>query len=102
MKINFLKKKNSFQKKNFTFNASLYWKLILLGALAIMLGSFFYGYHLFKEVDQDSVLLVVNTPEQNQTVNINSLQKMLNLFSNRAEKSNQILNSPAPVVDPSL
>ena len=39
---------------------------------------------------------------QTSMVNENRILKALDYFSAREEKSNEILNSPAPVVDPSL
>jgi hypothetical protein len=102
MKIKFFKKENNFKKKNFVFNTNLYWGIALFGAFAIILYSFFFGYNLFKEINQEPVLPDTNQAGQVPVVKIDRLKTVLNYFSLREQKSIQILNSPAPVVDPSL
>jgi preprotein translocase subunit SecY len=62
----------------------------------------FFGYHLFTETNQEPALSLSNAGGQIENINEDHLEKVLNYFSKREEKSNQILNSPSPVVDPSL
>ncbi len=102
MKINLFKKEKSFKKKDFTFHSNLYWRIILLGTTIIILLSFIFSYHLFIQINQDPVLLIENNSGQLPLVNKDRIDKVLNYFSEREKKSIEILNSPAPIVDPSL
>lgn len=101
MKINFSKKENSLKKKDFTFHPNFYWKIILLCAFVIILFSFLFGYYLFMQTNQESVLPATNGGEVS-LVKEDNLEKVLNYFSERERKSIEILHSFAPVVDPSL
>jgi len=102
MKINFFKKENNFEKKDFTFRPNFYWRIILFGTTIILFLSFIFSYHLFKQINQESVLLPTNEDGQSGTINKDRILKVLNYFSEREKNSIRILNSPAPVVDPSL
>jgi hypothetical protein len=102
MKLDFLKKKNNFKKKDFTFNPNLYWQFTILGVLIVMIATLFFGYHLFKQVNLGSVLSTVNNSEQVPSISTDRIKKVLNYFSEREQKSKEILSSPVPVVDPSL
>ena len=102
MKIKIFKKENDFNKKDFTFNPNLYWKLVLLVTFMLMVLSFFFGRYLFEQVNQVSSTPQANDNGQVPTVEKNRVEKVLNYFSAREQKSNEILSSPSPVVDPSL
>jgi hypothetical protein len=102
MKINFFKKENNFKKKDFSFNTNFYWKLAVAVASVGVLWAFFFGYNLFMQINQESSFLSANPGTQIPTVDQNRLNKDLNYFSDRQRKSADILNSPSPVVDPSL
>ena len=102
MKLDFLKKKNNFKKKDFTFNPNLYWQFAIFGMLIVIIVALFFDYHLFKQVNQESVSSTVNNSGQVPSISTDRIKKVLNYFSEREQKSKEILNSPAPVVDPSL
>ena len=102
MKIDFFKKENNLKKKNFTFNPAFYWELAVFIVFVIIILSFFFGYYLFVQINQNPVLPATLGGEQTVTVSSDRLEEVLNYFSAREEKSNQIINSPSPVVDPSL
>ncbi|MFA6258041.1 MAG: hypothetical protein WC671_03495 [Candidatus Paceibacterota bacterium] len=102
MKINLFKKEKSFKKKDFTFFTNFYWRIILLCAVVIIFLSFLFSYRLFVQINQDSVLPIENNDGQLPIVNKDRINQVLNYFSEREKKSIEILNSPAPVVDPSL
>lgn len=101
MKINFFKKEKSFQKKSFLLNANLYWRIIVYGVFLSSLVFFFFSYNLFVDTNKE---FVSSTDLNNQTdlVTKERIDKTLDYFSNREQKSNQILYSFSPVVDPSL
>lgn len=102
IKINFLKKEKKFDKKDFTFNADFYWKIILLCATVIILLSFVFSYRFFMQINKEYVLPVVNDNQEFLKISKDRIEKTLNYFSEKEKKSTEILNSPAPVVDPSL
>ena len=102
MKIDFFKKENNFKKKEFAFKPNFYWKFTLLGTLLMVILVSFFGYYLFEQINKEFVLPTISDNGQVPTINTDRIEKVLNIFSERETKSNQILNSPAPVVDPSL
>lgn len=102
MKINFFTKANNFKKKDFNFNTSLYWKIALLIGLLIIMASSFFGYNLFTKINQETILPDSNAGGQGPSVDKGRLEKIIDLFSKREDKSLQIINSPVTVVDPSL
>jgi hypothetical protein len=101
MKINIFKKRNNFKKKNSAPNPSTYWELVIFGVFFVMILSFFFGYYTFTQINKESDTPTVKDNGQVPTVNKDRIENVLNYFSNRAQKSTQILNSPVPVVDPS-
>lgn len=102
MKINFFTKSNNFKKKDFNFNTSFYWKLALFGGFIIIILSFFFGYNLFVQINQETPSLDVNVGGQSPLVNKEKLDKILNIFLDKENRSLQIINSKALIVDPSL
>lgn len=96
------KKEKKFKKKDFVFNAYFYWKLAVLGAFFLMILSFVFGYYLFTKINQEPDLSEFSVGGQVPTVNKNRISEVFRIFSEREKKSAEILNSPAPVVDPSL
>jgi hypothetical protein len=102
MKIEFFKKRNNFKKKKSDFNPNFYWELSIFTAFVIMIASFFFGYYLFTQINQEPTSSTINTDGQVPTVDKNRIENDLNYFSEREQKSTDISNSPSPVVDPSL
>jgi hypothetical protein len=54
------------------------------------------------QTNQESILSTANNSGELPLVNKDSLGKVLNYFSEKEKRSIEVLNSPAPVVDPSL
>lgn len=102
MKINIFKKRNNFKKTNSTPNPNIYWELIVFGVSFVMILSFFFSYYTFTQINKEIDTPTVKDNGQVPTVNKDRIENVLNYFSNRVQKSTQILNSPVPVVDPSL
>lgn len=102
MKINFFTKKNNFKKKDFTIYPNLYWKSILFCAFVIILFSFIFSYRLFVQTNQEFSLPSMDNGGELPFINKDSFEKVLSYFSEKEKKLIEILNSPAPVVDPSL
>ncbi|MFA6077083.1 MAG: hypothetical protein WC735_03345 [Candidatus Paceibacterota bacterium] len=104
MKIKFLKKEKSFKKKkeNLLLNINFYWQLAVLFIFVVILLSSFFGYYLFTQTNKELVLSTVDVIPEVETVKKERIEKVLEYFSRREQKSDKILNSPAPVIDPSL
>lgn len=101
MEMKFLKKKKKFKKGGSEVKPDLYWKYILLTTFALIILSFAFGFYLFGKINKESVLAVTDTSEQN-IIKKERINKALEYFSKRKIKSAEILNSPSPIIDPSL
>lgn len=99
--IKFPKIKKSFKKKSTEPNPHFYWKLVVFIFFLIILGSFIFGYYTFLQVKDESTSFIENINKK-RPIKTERLKNVLEYFSLREEKSAEILNSPAPVVDPSL
>jgi hypothetical protein len=102
MKLEIFKKRKEFNKKKSGVNPNRYWKLTILVTIIVLILAFVFDYYLFTQINQELVVPVVSDNNQVGIVNTNRIKKALDYFSEREQKSTQILNSPAPVVDPSL
>ena len=100
--LKFFKKEKKFKKESSGFNPNLYWKLAVCFIFVVILSAFFFGYYLFVKIDRKPILQVGNSSGQVETIKKERIEKVLEYFSSQKQKSNQILNSSAPVIDPSL
>lgn len=101
MEIKFFKTKKNFKKKNLELNPDFFWKLIVLLVFILILFSFVFGYYLFTESRKDPIFSLEDINKK-QAPEIEKTKKVLEYFSTQDKKSLEILNSPSPVVDPSL
>ena len=67
----------------------------------LILASCAFGLYLFMKISNESVAPVINVGKQD-TIKKERLNKVLEYFSEREKKSIEILNSPSPIIDPSL
>jgi hypothetical protein len=105
MDLNFLKKikiEHKIKKENFDIKADIYWKFILAFSLLLILSSFAFGYYVFTNIDQDNKLLNQNTDQKTSPIKKDKLNSVLKYFSEKEDKIENIISSPAPVIDPSL
>jgi hypothetical protein len=102
MQITFFQKKKSFKKEEKNTDPDFFWRILLLATFFIILASFFFGFLLFKQVDRELVLPAGGPDAKLQKITKGRIDKVLGYFSERAKKSEKILNSPSPIVDPSL
>jgi hypothetical protein len=61
-----------------------------------------FGYFLFMRIDEDFVFSPSQEGSQSITIKKERIDKVLEYFSLRADRSSQIMNSPAAIIDPSL
>ncbi len=102
--IKFFKKEKNWEKGKggSWLNINFYWELAVCLVLLVVLFSFLFGYRFFMRINEEFVLEVNSDNSQVETVKKERIEKVLEYFSLRKQKSSQILNSPAPIVDPSL
>src|SRR5579862_3911214 len=102
MAIKFFKKEKIFAKEKTSLNVSLYWKLAVFFVFLATLGAVAFGFYLFMQVNQDFTLEAGSTSGQVDTVKKDRIDHVLDFFTARAKKSDEIIAAPAPVADPSL
>ena len=102
MKITFFKKENSFKKKDFKLDSNFYWKIAVGIAFCSILFAIFFGFSFYIQISREPVLPASSDGGQVPTVRKDRIEKALNYFSTKEQKSNEILNSPSPLIDPSL
>ena len=102
MKIKFFKIKKNFKKGNFQINPNFFWKIILSLALIIAVSSFVFGFYVFMNLNSEINPETDTTSAQAGTIKKDRLEKILKYFSDKEKKSAEILNSPSPIIDPSL
>lgn len=102
MEIKIFKIRKSFKKGGPHTNPDVYWNILQGVALVIVLGAFIFGFLLSKKINQELILSTENINQQAETISKERIDQALEYFSLRKQKSDQILNSPSPVIDPSL
>jgi len=101
MQIKIFKIKKSFKKGGIHINPGIYWSLSLFIALIIVLFSAVFGFYLFQKINKGLIMSTDNNT-QVQTINKERINSALQYFLERKNKSEEILNSPSPIIDPSL
>ena len=99
---NLFKKKTSFRKGGFHTNPNIGWELILVVAFGIIAGLFVFGFSLFRKTNEEFNAPISGLPLGTASIREKKLQDVLKIFSDREQRSREILGSPAGVVDPSL
>lgn len=101
MDLKFLKKKKKFRKGGSGIKPDLYWKYILWMTFGLIFISCIFGFYLFIKTNKELVVPVVNVDGQG-IIKKERIDKVLEYFQERENKSIEILNSPSPIIDPSL
>ena len=102
MQISFFKNKNNFKKGNLKIRPDFYWHIILSFGILLILLSAVFGFYLFEQTERESNLSINSSNELIPTVKKERIDKVLEFFTLREQKSKEIINSPSSVVDPSL
>ncbi|MEK7060148.1 MAG: hypothetical protein AAB970_00810 [Patescibacteria group bacterium] len=101
MNLNFLKKKKKFKKGGLGIKPDLYWRYILYMTFILIFLSCAFGLYFFIKTNEKPIIPTVGVNGQD-TIKKERFDKVLEYFSEREKKSLQILNSPSPIIDPSL
>src|SRR3989338_6354260 len=99
--LKFLKPNKRFQKKKGWARPEFYWQGILLLALASALGFAIFAFYLFRKISGETAVSSPLADQQAEMIKKERIQKALDYFAQRAKKSENIINSPAPLTDPS-
>ncbi len=94
--------KKKFKKSEHQPNPDFYWQLLLFITSVLILLAVVFGLHLFFRVNQEDLTSNLEYQGQSQKISKTRIDKALQYFANRANKSETILNSVAPVADPSI
>ncbi len=100
-KIKFLKREKKFRKGDSWIKPDLYFRLVVLVVLFLVAVFMAFGWYFFRETSMEQSASVENVsfPEN---LDEKKIRGVLDYFEARKEKSKEILNSPSPVIDPSL
>lgn len=103
IKINFLKfkKEKKFKKRSFDISISFYWKVLLYVSFIFIILAFVFGSYFFMKINKETVLPDIKASGQIEKVKKERIEKVLNYFTEKEQKTNSILISGSPVVDPS-
>lgn len=101
MDLKYFKKTKRFKKGGSGIKPDLFWKYILSITFILIFSSCAFGLYLFLKTDGKAILPAVNINEQD-LIKKERLEKALDYFEDRERKSAEILNSPSPIIDPSL
>ena len=102
MDIKFLKIKKTFRKGGLHINPDVFWNILQGTAFVLVISSFIFGFYLFYKIEKGFVLPTQSTDNKTQSIDMERINKILELFSQKKEKSTKITNSPSPIVDPSI
>ncbi|MEO5635277.1 MAG: hypothetical protein ABIS26_02005 [Candidatus Paceibacterota bacterium] len=102
MKIKLFKNKKTFKKGGIHRDPDIYWGITLLTAFIIVIVAVIFAFNLFEKINGDSIAGNEDNTSQTNIIKKERIDEILKYFLDRKQKSDQIIVSPAPVVDPSL
>jgi hypothetical protein len=101
MNLKFPKIKKAFRKGGLHTNPDVYWDILQAAAFIIMVSSFIFGFYLFRKIDREFVTINDDSNSQVKLIGKERVDKILEYFKDKENKSIEILNSPSPIIDPS-
>ena len=102
MKIKISPIKKNYKKGNDKINSDFYGMIIVSTFFVLMILSSIFGIYNYKQVTKENILTNENIPGKAEREKKDRINKVLEYFKQREEKSTEIMNSSASVVDPSL
>ncbi|HTE48301.1 MAG TPA: hypothetical protein VK675_00125 [Candidatus Paceibacterota bacterium] len=100
--MKFFKKEKKFKKRSLHLSPNLFWKLAVWVMFMTAVFSAIFGYYLVLQINKEFIVPEATSSGQVEIVKKERIDKVLVNFSLRKTLSDQILKSPAPIVDPSL
>ena len=102
MDLKFLKFEKKFKKKEHQPDPDFYWRIIFgVTAVLVLSGVVFAGY-LMKQINQQDFSLSLEYGGEARKISNDRIDKVLQYFTNRENKSKDILVLPSPKRDPSI
>lgn len=104
IKLNLLKKKknNNLKKINYLINPKFYWRFVLFLICSMLLFSTLFGIYIYGESIADFNLSPENFVGYTEKVKKDRVENVLNLYSEKEKRVNDILENKEFLVDPSL
>lgn len=102
MKIEIFKNKKKFKKGGFHTNPNIGWELVLGVAAVLTIASISFGVYLFIETNKKFTTPDTDGSSEVKIVKKDRIEKVLEYFSLREQRSAAILISPSPIIDPSI
>ncbi len=102
MKLKFPKRKKVIKKKNENIRPDFYWRIILNTAFVFAVLFVVFAYFSFIRITKSPAISEEEANLNNPSISRQRIDNALKYFENRREKSDYIISSPSPVVDPAL
>ena len=107
MNLKIFKTKKKFKKSEHQPNPDFYWKIIFFITAVLVFIALGFGIDLFLKVNKEDFSPTIEQPAteddgQSQKISNERINKVLEYFADRENKSKNILNSASPIKDPSL
>lgn len=102
MKIKIPKIKKKFKKGGIHSDPDIYWGGALLVAFIIVVIAVVMSFNLFRKINADFTPGNDNGGLQAGKIREERIESVLEYFSIRGQRTEKIISSPSPVVDPSL
>ncbi len=104
MNLKFLKFKDKkvFKKGSAEINPNPFWNVVLMFAAVMIVFAFSFTFFVFQRVNKEVISDSTGAGTQATVLPKERLEKILQYFQDREDKSKEIFNSPSPVIDPSL
>lgn len=101
LKLKLAASKKRFKKEGKNIDPNIYWKSVVFMGFVLSVSFFLFGLYFSDKIKKESSII----PDTSMSTKISDkerLQKVLEYFAEKEIKSQQILLSPAPVIDPSI
>ncbi|KKT76784.1 MAG: hypothetical protein UW70_C0013G0002 [Candidatus Peregrinibacteria bacterium GW2011_GWA2_44_7] len=93
---------NHKKEKDYLINPDKDWRIILSVFFALNLVLFFYLFLTFRNLINESAFDTAQTIAQPQILDEKSLEKVLEIYSNREERTNILLKGAPTSTDPAI
>lgn len=102
MKLPILKREKKFRKGGFHTNPNIGWALVLFLGLLIASSLFAWGSLMFLKTSRELEAPSLGDQASQVAVDQKRIEKILEYFRAREQKSREIISAPPQVADPSL